>query len=81
MWRSPSLERKRCGMGGPKEATFNVRPRSRSTRSAESKVTKNRLHLDFRPDDPAAEVERMVALGARRVGVVILGARKNGQFR
>ncbi|WP_343213014.1 VOC family protein [Arthrobacter sp. I3] len=36
---------------------------------ADSKITKNRLHLDFRPDDPAAEVERMVALGARRVDV------------
>ena len=30
---------------------------------ADSKVTKNRLHLDFRPDDPAAEVERMVDVG------------------
>lgn len=36
---------------------------------ADSKATKNRLHLDFRPDDPAAEVERMIALGARRVDV------------
>ena len=33
------------------------------------KVAKNRLHLDFRPDDPAAEVERMIALGARRVDI------------
>ncbi|MEC5193064.1 hypothetical protein RCH17_003515 [Arthrobacter sp. MP_M7] len=36
---------------------------------ADSKVTKNRLHLDFRPENPAAEVERMVSLGARRVDV------------
>lgn len=36
---------------------------------ADAKVRKNRLHLDFRPDDPAAEVERMIALGARRVDV------------
>jgi hypothetical protein len=28
------------------------------------KTGKNRLHLDFRPDDQAAEVERLVALGA-----------------
>ena len=31
--------------------------------------SKNRLHLDFRPDDQDAEVERLVALGARRVEV------------
>ncbi|MDJ0319888.1 VOC family protein [Pseudarthrobacter sp. PS3-L1] len=36
---------------------------------ADSKVTKNRLHLDFRPDDPVAEVERLLALGSRRVDV------------
>ncbi len=31
--------------------------------------TKNRLHLDFRPDDQAAEVERLIQLGAHRVEV------------
>jgi catechol 2,3-dioxygenase-like lactoylglutathione lyase family enzyme len=30
----------------------------------ESKTVKNRLHLDFRPDDRDAEVERLLALGA-----------------
>ena len=30
---------------------------------------KNRLHLDFRPDDQDAEVERLIALGASRVDV------------
>ncbi|MGW8375480.1 VOC family protein [Streptomyces sp. ODS28] len=30
---------------------------------------KNRLHLDFRPDDQAAEVARFLAHGARRVDV------------
>jgi hypothetical protein len=30
---------------------------------------KNRLHLDFRPDDRDAEVERLVALGATRADV------------
>ena len=34
-----------------------------------AKVTKNRLHLDLRPDDQAAEVVRLVALGARRIDV------------
>jgi hypothetical protein len=31
----------------------------------ESKVVKNRLHLDLRGDDPAAELRRLVGLGAR----------------
>ena len=35
----------------------------------EPKTLKNRLHLDFRPDDRDAEVDRMLALGARRVDV------------
>jgi predicted enzyme related to lactoylglutathione lyase len=35
----------------------------------EPKTTKNRLHLDFRPDDQDAEVERLLALGATRADV------------
>jgi len=35
----------------------------------EEKVVKNRLHLDLRPDDQDAEVERALALGARRVDI------------
>jgi catechol 2,3-dioxygenase-like lactoylglutathione lyase family enzyme len=35
----------------------------------EGKVVKNRLHLDLRPDDQAAEVARLEALGARRIGI------------
>jgi catechol 2,3-dioxygenase-like lactoylglutathione lyase family enzyme len=35
----------------------------------ESKSIKNRLHLDLRPKDQAAEVARLEALGARRVDV------------
>ncbi len=35
----------------------------------EGKVVKNRLHFDLAPDDQAAEVERLVALGARRVDI------------
>ena len=35
----------------------------------EEKVVKNRLHLDFRPDDQDAGVARLLALGARRVDV------------
>ena len=36
---------------------------------SDSKVTKNRLHLDFRPSGQAAEVDRMLALGARKVDI------------
>jgi len=35
----------------------------------ERKQVKNRVHLDFRPDDQAAEVERLIALGASRVDI------------
>ncbi|MET9736126.1 VOC family protein [Streptomyces sp. NPDC006458] len=35
----------------------------------EGKTVKNRLHLDFRPDDQAAEVAGLLALGARRADV------------
>jgi predicted enzyme related to lactoylglutathione lyase len=38
-------------------------------RLAESKKSKSRLHLDFRPDDQDAEVARLVAHGARRVDI------------
>ncbi|GAA3441626.1 VOC family protein [Planomonospora venezuelensis] len=33
------------------------------------RAVKNRLHLDFRPDDQEAEVARLLALGARRADV------------
>jgi hypothetical protein len=35
----------------------------------EAKIVKNRLHLDFRPDDRDAEVDRLLALGARRADI------------
>lgn len=35
----------------------------------EPKTIKNRLHLDFRPIDRDAEVERLLALGAKRADV------------
>jgi catechol 2,3-dioxygenase-like lactoylglutathione lyase family enzyme len=34
-----------------------------------AKDGKNRLHLDLRPDDQEAEVERLVDMGARRVDI------------
>jgi catechol 2,3-dioxygenase-like lactoylglutathione lyase family enzyme len=38
-------------------------------RVPEAKMVKNRLHLDLRPADQAAEVARLEALGARRADV------------
>lgn len=35
----------------------------------EAKMVKNRLHLDFRPDNQDVEVNRLVALGARRIDI------------
>ncbi len=38
-------------------------------RVPESKTVKNRLHIDLRPDDQDAEVERILGLGARRISI------------
>jgi hypothetical protein len=38
-------------------------------RVPEQKAGKNRLHIDLRPEDQAAEVARLVGLGAQRVDV------------
>ncbi len=38
-------------------------------RVAEKKAGKNRLHIDLRPEDQAAEVARLEALGASRADV------------
>jgi predicted enzyme related to lactoylglutathione lyase len=35
----------------------------------DGKVVKNRIHFDFNADDQAAEVERMIGLGARSVDI------------
>ena len=36
---------------------------------SDEKVVKNRIHLDFRPDDQQAEVERVIGLGAKHVDI------------
>jgi predicted enzyme related to lactoylglutathione lyase len=36
-------------------------------RVPEAKTVKNRLHLDFRPDDRDAEVDRLLEMGAARI--------------
>src|SRR5690349_4384940 len=35
----------------------------------EGKTVKNRLHLDFTPDDQDAEVQRVIGLGAQHVDI------------
>jgi Glyoxalase-like domain len=35
----------------------------------DDKVVKNRIHLDFTPDDQQAEVDRLIGLGARHVDI------------
>ena len=56
-------------------SVFEIQPEPDRTpgllflRVPEPKVGKNRLHLDFRPDDQQREVERLLALGATRIDV------------
>lgn len=56
-------------------AEFEIRPRADELPGIifepvqASRQVKNRLHLDLRPDDQKAEVERLVALGASRVDI------------
>ena len=52
--------------GGPDEG---IVPDLLFLRVPEGKAVKNRLHLDLRPADQAEEVDRLVALGARRVSI------------
>ena len=35
----------------------------------DERVVKNRLHMDLRPDDQQAEVERLLELGARKIDI------------
>jgi hypothetical protein len=54
----------------------------------DERAGKNRLHLDLRPDDQAAEVARLESLGARRTSVgqtqeaswVVMGDPEDNEF-
>jgi predicted enzyme related to lactoylglutathione lyase len=46
-------------------------------RVPEAKVVKNRLHLDLWTSEVAAEIERLVALGASKLGGVVEGEKGN----
>jgi hypothetical protein len=47
----------------------NVSPDLLFIKVPDEKVVKNRIHLDLRPDDQAAEVARFESLGARRIEI------------
>ena len=53
-------------LGDPKKTGF---PDILFLRVPDSKVVKNRLHLDLRPDDQAAEVARLEKLGATKIEI------------
>ncbi len=56
-------------------AVFEIQPEENQTPGLlfvavpEGKTVKNRLHLDFRPDDRDREVDRLLSLGATRADV------------
>ena len=59
-----------AGVRRPERAPeAGVQPELVFLRVPETKTVKNLLHLDLRPDDQAAEVARLEALGATRVDI------------
>ena len=57
--------------GGEREVLIggHGRPRILFYEVHDPKTVKNRLHLDLRPDDRDAEVERLLSLGATKVDI------------
>ncbi len=53
-------------LGDPKNTGF---PDILFLKNLEAKKSKNRLHLDLRPDDQAAEVARLEKLGATKIDI------------
>ena len=53
-------------LGDPKNTGF---PDILFLKNSNSKTGKNRLHLDLRPDDQAAEVARLEQLGAKKIDI------------
>ena len=53
----------------PGSAEDGVVPDLLFLRTPDAKTVKNRLHIDLRPDDQAAEVARLSALGAKRIDI------------
>jgi len=69
-WRRTYDEDDQVALEPPKGSPEDgVAPDLLFLRVPEEKAVKNRLHLDLRPKDQAAEVARLEGLGARRTDV------------
>jgi catechol 2,3-dioxygenase-like lactoylglutathione lyase family enzyme len=69
-WRRTFDEEDQVGLEPPEGSPEDgLVPDLLFLRVPETKAVKNRLHLDLRPKDQAAEVARLGALGARRVDI------------
>ena len=69
-WRRTYDEDDQVALEPPKGSPEDgIAPDLLFLRVPEEKAVKNRLHLDLRPKDQAAEVARLEALGARRADV------------
>lgn len=53
-------------LGDPKKTSF---PDILFLKVPDSKIVKNRLHLDLRPDNQVAEVARLEKLGAKKIEI------------
>ena len=69
-WRVTFSSDAECALEPPEgSAETDVSPDLVFVRVPDEKVVKNRLHLDLRPDDQDAHVERLLALGATRAEI------------
>ena len=69
-WRRTHSDPNEVVLEPPEGSPLNdVVPDILFLRVPEEKTVKNRLHLDLRPLDQAAEVARLEGLGARRISV------------
>ena len=69
-WRRTHSSDDEVALEPPEHSIWDgVAPDLLFVRVPEEKSVKNRIHLDLRPDDQAAEVARLEALGATRVDV------------
>jgi predicted enzyme related to lactoylglutathione lyase len=68
-WDRTDVDDDEIALRPPEGGDIGAVPELLFVRVPDDKVVKNRLHLDLRPDDQAAEVERVEGLGARRVSV------------
>jgi hypothetical protein len=69
-WRVTFCSDAECALEPPEGSPeTDVSPDLLFVRVPDEKLVKNRLHLDLRPDDQDAQVERLLALGATRAEI------------